>query len=96
MAAVMDPEKDWSWIYRFASAVRIRHKPARPKRHRLVHTHRLLGLGLDLMALAGNETTALCRFKAYRDGLIIGLLASRPLRLRTLTGLTLGRTTDDR
>jgi hypothetical protein len=26
MAAVMDPEKDWSWIYRFASAVRIRHK----------------------------------------------------------------------
>jgi hypothetical protein len=26
MAAVMDLEKDWSWIYRFASAVRIRHK----------------------------------------------------------------------
>jgi hypothetical protein len=46
MAAVMDPEKDWSWIYRFASAVRIRHKPARPKRHRLVHTHRLLELGV--------------------------------------------------
>ena len=44
-ASIMDPERDWSWIYRFASSVRARHKPARPKRHRLVHTERLLNLG---------------------------------------------------
>jgi integrase/recombinase XerD len=92
MAAIMDSEKDWSWIYRFASAARTRYKPARPKRHRLVHIERLLNFGLDLMAKADNETTALRQFKTYRDGLIIGLLASRPLRLRNLTGLTLDRT----
>jgi len=44
------------------------------------------------MATAENETTTLRRFKAYRDGLVIGVLASRSLRLRNLTGLMLDRT----
>jgi integrase len=91
-AGIMDPGRDWSWIYRMASSIRARHKPARPKRHRLVAIERLFGLGLDLMARAETETTPLRRFKAYRDGLMIGLLASRPLRLRNLTGLILDRT----
>jgi integrase/recombinase XerD len=92
MAAIMDPGRDWSWIYRFASSMRVRHKPAWPKRHRLVHIERLLSLGLDLMEKANDETTKLRRFKTYRDGLMIGLLASRQLRLRNLAGLTLDRT----
>jgi integrase len=91
-AAIMDPGRDWSWIYRGASAIRARHKPARPKRHRLVPIAELFGLGLDLMAGAETEATPLRRFKIYRDGLMIALLASRPLRLRNLTGLILGRT----
>jgi integrase len=92
MATIMAPARDWSWIYRMASWIRARHKPARPKRHRLVDTARLLDLGIDLMAEAENETTRLRRFKTYRDGLIIALLASRPLRLQNLTGLVLERT----
>jgi integrase/recombinase XerD len=92
MAAIMDPGRDWSWIYRFASSMRARHRPARPKRHRLVHVERLLDLGLHLMATAERETTTLRRFKAYRDGLTIGLLATRSLRLRNLAGLILHRT----
>jgi integrase/recombinase XerD len=44
------------------------------------------------MARAETETTPPRRFKSYRDGLMIALLASRPLRLRNLTGLTLDRT----
>jgi len=92
MASIMDPDRDWSWIYRVASPIRARHKPARPKRHRLVPIARLFDLGLDLMAGAEYETTALRRFKAYRDGLMIALLAARPLRLRNLTGLVLDHT----
>jgi len=91
-AAVMDARRDWSWIYRAASAIRARHKLARPKRHRLVPIEELFGLGLDLMAGAETEATPLRGFKTYRDGLMIALLASRPLRLRNLTGLILGRT----
>ena len=92
MAAIMDPGREWSWIYRMASAIRARHQPARPKRHRLVAIERLFGLGLHLMARAETETTLPRRFKTYRDGLMITLLASRPLRLRNLTGLILDRT----
>ena len=91
-AAIMDPGRDWSWIYRMASSIRARHQPARPKRHRLVAIERLFGLGLHLMARAETETTLPRRFKTYRDGLMIALLASRPLRLRNLTGLILDRT----
>jgi hypothetical protein len=91
-AAIMDPGRDWSWIYRMASVIRARHKPARPKRHRLVPIEELFGLGLDLMARAETEATPLRGFKAYRDGLMIALLANRPLRLRNLTSLILGRT----
>jgi integrase/recombinase XerD len=91
-AAIMDPERDWSWIYRFASSMRARHKPARPKRHRLVHIERLVNLGLDLMENANSETTTLRAFRTYRDGLMIGLLASRQLRLRNFASLILDRT----
>src|ERR1700745_3183710 len=70
----------------------VRHKPARPKRHSLVPIERLFGLGIGLMERAETETTSLRRFKTYRDGLMIGLLASRPMRLRNLTGLILDRT----
>jgi hypothetical protein len=44
------------------------------------------------MATADDESTSLRRFKGYRDGLLIGLLAIRPLRLRNLAGLILDRT----
>jgi len=45
MAAIMDPGRDWSWIYRFASSMRVQHKLARPKQHRLVQIERLLNSG---------------------------------------------------
>ena len=48
------------------SSMRARHKPARPKRHRLVHIGRLLTLGLDLMEKADSETTTLGKFKTYQ------------------------------
>jgi integrase/recombinase XerD len=68
VAAIMDPGRDWSWIYQVAASIRARHKPARPKRHRLVPVQRLLQLGLDLMAKAENETTTRRRFRVFRDG----------------------------
>jgi integrase len=91
-ADVMDPGRNWSWIYRLITSIRARGKPARPKRHRLVHSARLKDLGLDLMAQAENEVTTLRRFRVFRDGLMVALLASRQLRLRNLAGLILDRT----
>jgi integrase/recombinase XerD len=92
MAVVMDPDRDWSWIYRMYSQIRLRHRPARPKRSRLVSAGELLDVGLGLMAAAKEEPTACARALVHRDGLILAVLAARPLRMRNLVGLELDRT----
>ena len=76
---VADPEKDWSWIYLMVSRLRWRCEPARPKRHRLRDINELFSLGLELMDRANMEDTPLRCFKAYRDGLLIALLAALPM-----------------
>jgi hypothetical protein len=92
VAVVMDPNRDWSWIYQMYSQVRSRHRPARPKRHRLVPVQELFDLGLALMTEAERERTACARALVHRDGLLVALLAARPLRLRNLADLGLDRT----
>jgi integrase/recombinase XerD len=92
VAVVMDPRQDWSWIHRMAAPIRARHRSARPKRQRLVAAGDLFDLGAALMARAEQENTECARAMTYRDGLIIALLAARPLRLRNLAGLVLDRT----
>jgi integrase/recombinase XerD len=91
-ARVMNPDQDWSWIRRLLRPVQARHKPARPKRPRLVATSELFDLGLGLMAAAERKNPECRRATVYRDGLLIALLAVRPLRMRNLVGLTLDHT----
>ena len=88
----MDPDRDWRWLNRIHSQIRVRHRPARPKRPRLVPSHELFELGIGLMARAEQENTACAGAIVYRDGLIIALVAARPLRLRNLVGLDLDHT----
>ena len=91
-AKVMAPNADWRWIRRIEAQVRSRHVPARSKRERMVSAADLLALGCTLMADASALTTARRRAMQFRDGLIIALLAVRPLRLRNLAALEIGRT----
>ena len=88
----MDPDRDWRWLNRIHSQIQVRHRPARPKRPRLVSSLELFELGTGLMARAEQEDTNCAAAITYRDGLIIALLAARPLRLRNLTGLDLDHT----
>ena len=92
VALVMGPDRDWRWLNRLHSQIRVRHRPARPKRPRLVPSHELFEVGIGLMARAEQENTACAGAMVYRDGLIIALVAARPLRLRTLVGLDLDHT----
>ena len=96
-AQVMVPQQDSSWINRIASTIRARHRPARPKRQRLVHSRVLFDLGLNLMARAESAKTVgrrpiLRRAILLRDGLIVGVLAACQLRLGNLAGLVLDHT----
>jgi len=59
----------------------------------------LFNLGLNLIERAENAKTVgrraiLHRAILHRDGLIVGLLAARQLRLRNLAGLVLDHTLD--
>jgi hypothetical protein len=93
VAVVMDPDRDWSWIYRIHSQIRFRHRPARSKHMLVVSAEELFELGIRLMTSADQKTTASKAAMQFRDGLIIALLIARPtLRLRNLTALELGRT----
>ena len=91
-ALTMAPDKDWSWLNHMASRIGARHQPARPKRPRLIASRELFDLGLSLMAGTDREHTAKRKAILYRDGLMIALLAARPLRLRNLLGLVLDET----
>ena len=88
----MDSDSDGSWIRRMISKVQAQHAPAVRKRDRVVSATDLFDLGLDLMRRASSASTLLERSVIYRDGLMIGVLSTRPLRLRNLIGLELGRT----
>ena len=91
-AFVMEPGRDWQWIRRIASKIRARHVPVRDKRTRIIGNDELYGLGLRLMSEAETESTDRLRTIAFRDGLIIALLALRPMmRRRNLAALKLDR-----
>jgi len=89
------PEQDWGWLRAILARLRGRvgTAPQDRKRARLRSAHELLALGRQLMDRAAASTTLSQRRRArlYRDGLMIALLAARPLRLANLVQLTLGR-----
>jgi integrase len=89
---VMDPACDRSWMRRLISRVRVQHAPVIQKRDRVVDATDLFELGISLMRQASSAKTVLEQAVHYRDGLIIGVLSTRPLRLRNLAELELGRT----
>ncbi|MGO8869097.1 MAG: hypothetical protein ACLQME_21620 [Alphaproteobacteria bacterium] len=84
----MSPKDDWGWILRAAGRLRSCAVSVRNKRSRLRTPAQLAELGDGLMAQAKGPTTAAAR--DYRDGLIIKLLAHRPIRARNLTAITCG------
>jgi integrase/recombinase XerD len=62
----------------------------RSKAHRMVTTPRLITLGVNLMKGAMRFDGKIADPVDYRDGLMIALLAGRPLRLRTFSLICVG------
>jgi hypothetical protein len=86
----MDPNRRWSFINDLASKIRARHRPTRDKSN-LRLSDELVELGFELMHAAG-DLVGLDAAIAYRDGLLIAILALIPLRRRNLADLALGVT----
>jgi len=95
----MAPDGDWDWLQALAQRVERRIQgPVVDKRPCLRDAGVLVELGLTLMAevdidaLVDLPGKALVRARCqYRDGLLIALLASRPLRKGTLAQIRIGR-----
>lgn len=88
----MAPSADWRWLLRGADRLRACAVSVRDKRARLQSPDRLVALGMTLMTAADAAVDELpvMRAKIYRDGLMIALLAQRPVRARNFGSITRG------
>lgn len=86
------PGADWTFIRRTSSRVRSIGPESNHKRQKMVGAEELFELGLTLMQSAAQRNTRRTAAMAFRDGLLIALLALRPLRLRNLAALQIGST----
>jgi integrase/recombinase XerD len=89
------PGADWSRLLTLAKRIKAA-APHKPRKYHLVTSEHLYALGIELMDQAVAEAEAAKRITkarafAYRDGLIIALLALIPLRSRTLVALRIGK-----
>jgi integrase/recombinase XerC len=89
----MVPHGNWRWIQRAADRLRAQAIPVRDKRARLQSPEQLIGLGTALMAQGDDPASGSPaeRAAAYRDGLLIAVLAHRPMRARNLAVILCGR-----
>ena len=93
MLQAMVPGQPWAWLWRVQSRLQRQAKPIRNKRARLVPVEDLLRLGQDLMRLADVDPSGapLTAALTFRDGLMIALLALRPLRRLNIMAIELGQ-----
>ncbi|MBC8338702.1 MAG: site-specific integrase [Rhodospirillales bacterium] len=93
LAKAVAPDKDWTWFTNIKNRLWARTKPAKDKTRRIRSSVDLFQLGLDLMDSAAGIK---CRYNPlasetqFRDGLMIALLAARPLRLKNLATIEIG------
>jgi integrase/recombinase XerD len=89
---VMAPEADWGWLVQIYRALRAQVRPSRDKLSRLKPIDELASLGERLMeeAEAAPDWSARRRAVGYRDGLMIAVLAYRPVRLKNFARMRLG------
>ena len=89
------PGSNWSWLRSGQARLQRRAQPSRNKRGRLVPVVDLIALGDDLMgqadAMSSPGDVSLAAALAFRDGLIIALLAMRPLRQSNFISIEIGR-----
>jgi integrase/recombinase XerD len=97
MVRFMYPGHDWSFLFKVSNRLAARARRL-PRQRPPITSDALYALGCELMDSAvvedddaDDDTRRAASALQYRDGLIIALLASVPIRRRTITGLRLGR-----
>ena len=88
---VMTPGTEFLYLNRARRRLKVRARPVRNKRSRIVPIRSLLRLGVNLIERAETGTFAreLWRACLYRDGVMILILSSRQIRRDNLAGMRL-------
>lgn len=89
----MVPATDWQWLWSMERRLGRKALAARVPRDRLVPVSALRELGQNLIAKAEQSVHVRADYRAarFRDGLMIGLLAARAVRLKNLAGIRIGQ-----
>ncbi len=92
MTQLLDPAADLKWLSDIENDLALDMTPA-SKFNRVVESEIIVLAGLALMeeAMDAITRTPLQRARAYRNGLMISLLALSPIRLKNFSSLTLDR-----
>jgi integrase/recombinase XerD len=88
---VIEPEGDWTTLQGVYRHLKRTAVPSRDKLSRLVRASDLFELGLRLMDSCKGADRPQYVPVRYRDGLIIALLISAPMRLKNFAGLVIGQ-----
>jgi integrase/recombinase XerD len=90
---VMAPATNLKWLARFYQSLKAQVRPVRDKLSRVKPPQELIALGERLMdeAEAAPRWSMRRRAILYRDGVMIALLAYRPIRRKNLAMMRLGR-----
>jgi integrase/recombinase XerD len=90
---VMAPDKNFAFLRRAYARLKARAHPKKSKRPQMRSSQELVALGLNLITRAehGKVARPLWRAALYRDGLMIVMLACRPLRRTNLASLRIGQ-----
>jgi site-specific recombinase XerD len=86
----MAPATDWGWLHRVRCHLRQEGPRSRPKHQRVLDSKRIFDAGLALIAEASTIAHPKRRAAVFRDGLMLALLASRPLRRVNFAAISLG------
>jgi site-specific recombinase XerD len=89
---MLAPRDDWRWLARLDATLWTCATSVRDKRQRLRSAAELVQLGMQLMreAEAAADWSPRKQAVQYRDGLMIALLAHRPLRMKNFAAIRLG------
>lgn len=91
MIQAMAPDQDWRWLQDVCNRVQRIARPRRDKLARMRPSSEIFAAAIEEMRNSANKSGLLKAAVVFRDGFMLAVLASRPLRLRNFTQIELGR-----
>jgi integrase/recombinase XerD len=92
MYEILEPTHDTGWLWTIVSVFQRSGVPSGRKRGRVVPSRDLFAFGREVMTLADGaaELGSVLRASLYRDGLMISVLAARPVRIKNFASIDIG------